>query len=165
MLANSYDACVEPWKAQLLTQRARRMGFVGPDLEDAQQDIILEVIAFEFDGQRSNGASEVTALRMLIDRRLSGLRRAKQRYEKILERQTPPSDGMPVEEDSDRDLALDVQSATAAMPREERSVCEDLSLGRSISEIAQRQGCNWHTVRRRVKNIQQRFEALGLSGA
>ncbi|NQU22271.1 MAG: sigma-70 family RNA polymerase sigma factor [Candidatus Nealsonbacteria bacterium] len=165
MFANRYDNQIEPWKAQLVTLRARRYGLAGPDLDDAQQEIMLDVIAFRYDESRSNGATERTALTALIDRRLSTLRRSRRRYEERFHSSTNEQPIVAVEEPEDeQSLTMDVRRALEMLPAEDRQVCEALADGRSIREIAQQRACGWHTVRRQVARIRQRFEALGLDG-
>ncbi len=58
----SYDGLVERWIVDLIAARARRMGFRTGEIPDIQQQIILEVMAFRFDADKSNGAKESTAL-------------------------------------------------------------------------------------------------------
>src|SRR5688572_24401295 len=44
-------------RMELIAKRAKRMGIHGADLDDAVQEIAPNVIGFQFDSARSNGAS------------------------------------------------------------------------------------------------------------
>jgi len=164
MFRNVYDSAVEPWKVQLIARRARRKGFLGADLEDAQQEIILDVMAFQFDPEKSNGATEVTALTALIDRRLSTLRRTRQRYEKRFARPADEEALLNGNQYEDQgQLVIDVRGVLEDLSPSERLLCRALADGQSIRQIAKQRGCSWHTVQRQVANIRATFEAQGLS--
>ncbi len=75
MFKNNYASVIEKWKVDLIVSRARRLGFRRQDLDDAQQQIVVELLSFEFDPTRSNGATEETAVTALIDHQLLSLRR------------------------------------------------------------------------------------------
>ena len=79
MYRNSYDGVLEPWKLELINRRTRQRGLRDDDFLDMQQLLVLEVLKFEFDPDKSNGATETTALTALIDRRLAMMRRGEQR--------------------------------------------------------------------------------------
>jgi|OM-RGC.v1.023923642 hypothetical protein len=87
---NGYGDLLEPWKAELIVARARRKGFSGDRVMDAQQEVILDVLAFEYDPDNEAGATEETALTSLIDRKLCfilrGEIRARKREELVIER-------------------------------------------------------------------------------
>ena len=57
-------------KLNLIKSRARLQGFRRHSLEDAVQEVALVVLEFEYDAEKSNGATETTALVTVIDRRL-----------------------------------------------------------------------------------------------
>src|SRR5690606_35105821 len=80
MFQNDYGDVIEKWKVDLILARAKRVGFRRHDLEDAQQQIVPVVLRFAFEPERSNGASEATALVALIDHQLITMRRARDRY-------------------------------------------------------------------------------------
>ena len=81
MYAIEHAGVVETWKADLILERARRLGFRGPDLDDAFQEVVLAVCDFCYDEGRSNGACEATALTTVIDRRLKSFLRRRYRHE------------------------------------------------------------------------------------
>lgn len=155
----------------LIARRGRRMGFRGPDLDDAVQEAAIEVMTFEFDEDRANGASLETALTAVIDRCLLSLRRKHARYVKHMERflnaesaEWTNCDDQPVEPyfKEPVDLQLDVQTILAMLSDDDRQVCTDLAAGRSVREIAHMLGCDWHTVRRQIERIREMFEQNGM---
>lgn len=170
MFKNDYGAVIEKWKAELIVSRARRLGFRRQDLEDAQQQIVIALLAFEFDPERSNGATEETAITALIDHQLLTLRRTRERYG----RRVSGNVG-----DLRDDTALareclaakhlvaanDVETVMARLSPVARQVCSALADGLSLNEIAQRLGVGWHTVERQVRSIRQCFEQLGIYDA
>ncbi|MDP6558153.1 MAG: ECF-type sigma factor [Pirellulaceae bacterium] len=102
-----------------------------------------------------------------IDRCLLAIRRRESRYAKCLDRARSAQRTGNGEEPSYEDatpLRLDVHTALSQLSDDEREVCEALSHGFSIHEIATRLGCDWHTVNRRITRIRARFTELGLDG-
>ena len=165
-MAETNDKPDIDWHTQLIEARGRRMGLTSADLDDAVQEITPRVLAFRYDSAKSNGASLKTALTAVIDRCLLAIRRRESRYAKCLERarnakQTSDRDESAAYEDS-TPLQLDVHTALSQLSTDEREICEALSHGFSIHEIATRLGCDWHTVNRRVTRIRVRFTELGL---
>jgi DNA-directed RNA polymerase specialized sigma24 family protein len=159
---NRYDGLVEPWKVQLLVSRARRLGFRRHELEDVQQEVILEVIAFPFDP--SKGASESTPLTAMIDNRLKALRRKARRY---AARITSVGDAPGLEEagltcEDEAGLRMDMLSAMALLTPNELAICAGLIRGQSVNQIALRLNRSWHTVHRMIHAIRRRFLAMGL---
>jgi RNA polymerase sigma factor (sigma-70 family) len=160
------------WQTELIVKRGRRMGFMDTDLDDAIQEIAPHIINFRFDPARSNGASLRTVLIAVIDRRLLAIRRREARYAKCLGRARVAS-GMSAGHEDQRPepgyedtvpMELDVRTALARLSEDERLVCEALSHGCSIQEVADRLGCDWHSVNRRVTRIREQFIRWGLDG-
>jgi DNA-binding NarL/FixJ family response regulator len=155
-----YDGVVEPWKADLIAARARRMGFRQDEIPDVQQQMILDVAAFRFDAAKSNGAKESTALQSLIDNQLKKICRANARYRAHLNRLgrevadacSPPQS----------DIVHDVRAALAELPEREQFVGRALAEGYTRLEITRRLGCSWHAVDRIVRRIRRSFEDRGL---
>ena len=165
--SNRYDGIVEIWKIELIVRRAKRLGIRQHELEDAQQEIVLDVIEFRFEEAKSNGGCERTVLTSLIDRRLMTMARTKKRYEKHV-------GPMPAEvrKDGEREpftepikqqsLEMDVREAISVLSSEEQSVCAALADGESIAEIARRMGRSWHAANTIVARIRRHFEVIGL---
>ena len=165
-MAETNDKPDIDWHTQLIEARGRRMGLASADLDDAVQEITPQVLAFRYDSAKSNGASLKTALTAVVDRCLLAIRRRESRYAKCLERarnakQTSDHGESSTYEDS-TPLQLDVHTALSQLSADEREICEALSHGFSIHEIATRLGCDWHTVNRRVARIRIRFTEMGL---
>lgn len=156
-----YDGLVEPWKVDLIVNRAQQMGFQGSDLEDIQQDIIQDFMRFRFDPAKSNGACESTVLMAVVDHYLTDRLRSDTRrrtYLEKLEAETKQSyDPGPMEH-----RLLDMQSAIETLPPREKEVCNLLGLGYSIHEIAKMRVWGWHTVERLIGNIRKAFKGMGI---
>jgi len=52
--------------------------------------------------------------------------------------------------------------AVDGLAPEDRDLCRALADGESIDAIARRLGCGWHTVKRRVDRVRERFAQMGL---
>lgn len=167
MFKNDYGPLIEKWKIDLIVSRAKRLGFRRQDLEDAQQQIVIELLEFAFDPARSNGATEETAVTALIDHQLLTLRRSRARY---AERVTASDDQWGSDESLIADDSIQEQVATntdiatgiAQLSPLARQICEALSDGLSVNETAQRLGVGWHTVERQVRSIRECFRRLGI---
>ena len=170
MFKNDYGPVIEKWKVDLIMARAKRLGFRRQDLEDAQQQIVVELLEFEFDPARSNGATEETAITSLIDHQLLTLRRSRNRY---AERVSTGSDAISDDEsladvchDHERVVTnADVATAMSRLSPFAQQICSALGDGLSVNEIAQRLGVGWHTVERQVHAIRECFERLGIDDA
>ncbi len=153
------------WKFNLIRARAFRRGFRGAELDDVQQEIAIEAMTFEFRPDRANGATETTALTAMIDRRLAMARRRERRYQRRLDhvRESVPR-GPFTEPSCEGRMAsvLDVRAAVASLGPVDREICWALADGESIDAIARRLGCGWHTVKRRVDCLRERFCQMGL---
>jgi len=159
---NRYDGLLEPWKIQLITSRAKRLGFRRHDLEDVQQEVIMEVVAFRFDP--SKGAGESTPLTAMIDHRLKTIRRKAARYAAKV---ANAGDALTLEkaclvyEDSTA-VRLDVMTAMTRLTGEEIAICLRLIQGQSVRQIARQLKRGWHSVNRTIRGIRRRFQAMGL---
>ncbi len=150
--------------SRLIESRAFRMGVRGAALDDAVTDVMPHALSFQYDASRSNGASRKTALIAVIDRQLLANRRREQRYQNCLKRareEIGRHDETTYEDQTE--LPLDMAEGLNSLNDEERRVCELLSQGSSISEVATYLGCDWHTVQHRVARIRTKFTALGLN--
>ena len=157
----NYDGLVEPWKVDLIVARAKCMGFRCDEIEDAQQELILDVMKFRYETAKSNGATETTALVALIDNRLKKLVRTRARYRAHVDRFREDAE-LSYEPITGDERAIDVRGVVASLAEREREVCRALGFGLTKHEIAKMLGCGWHTVDRIVSHIRQRFEECGL---
>ena len=78
-MTNAVEQLTLNEKLNLIKTRARLMGFRRHDLEDAVQEVMLEVLEFKYEPEKSNGATETTALTTVIDRKLVSLTRVNRR--------------------------------------------------------------------------------------
>lgn len=157
------------WNADLILIRARRFGLHGSDIDDAFQEVILDVIGFCFDPVRSNGAGQRTALIALIDNRLRELRRKHRRYDRHVRRaadeyrHVPPAASDASQFIRVTLIEMDVRDAVARLGPLEQAVCARLAQGHSVNRIASDLGCGWKRVVSAMHNIRQKFESWGLN--
>jgi DNA-binding NarL/FixJ family response regulator len=59
--------------------------------------------------------------------------------------------------------ATDIGVAMKKLCPTARVICEQLSEGQSINEIANRMGVSWHTVNKHLATIRECFASVGLS--
>lgn len=174
MYGNSYEGVIEQWKLDLITGRARRWGVRRQDLEDAQQQLVLELVAFVYDPIRSNGATETTALVAVIDRRLAMMCRREYRHRQRTERlkqslkdaMTPGKDLSSAPSDERLTcLAIDVREVVEDLPPLAQHICTALADGQSVNEIARRLGIGWRAVRQQMDAVRGYFQYVGLGSA
>lgn len=170
-MRNDYDGLVDRWKVDLVATCARRRGFSSHDLDDAEQEIVPALVSFRFEKERSNGATEATAITALVIRRLSLIRRSaarrRQREEKYRESEsrfdgTAPADPIDNSLEEGVALACDVRGATARLAPAEQAVCTLLSEGFPLLHVAQGLGLSRYAAERIVEGIRRRFRASGL---
>lgn len=153
--------------AKWIAARARRMGFRGHDIEDVQQQILLVLMDFEFDAEKAHGASIRTAITSVIDRQLRFMRRTRLRYsDHVSGSENLPSDvadtSYGVNASRRISLSEDLATARSKLSPLSQSICDALSEGQSINEIAQAMGISWHTVHKHVGTIRECFASFGL---
>lgn len=181
MTTNEYGDLIEQWKVDLIVERAKRRGFRTQHIDDAVQEIVLELLKFTFDVEKSNGATEKTVVTSIIDRRLKMMRRGERRYVRrieVIRRQ------LGVEEDSDdsgvrrglkldsailehdandqASLTIDCTAAIESLPPAAQTICRRLAAGCSLRELAAELGCDWHTAQKRVAAARVQFERAGI---
>ncbi|MGE3808278.1 MAG: hypothetical protein AB7K24_26760 [Gemmataceae bacterium] len=165
MDGNDYSGVVESWKIELLGQRAKRLGFREDELPDLQQEIVFDIISFQFDPAKSNGATEATALTAVIDRRLKTFLRTKCRYQSRIERLQNGQHGELESRQADQDqLALDVRDVIARLPEREQLICKRLLEGHCLNHIVEELRCSWPTLKRLLVGIRRSFREQGLEG-
>jgi len=156
MSGNDYGDLIEKWKINLIVMRARRLGFTPDEIPDLQQDIVLQLLGFEYD--ETQGANETTAFKRVIDRKLINALRNRNRDIRRIN-----CDAVPLDHVDDRtrpgpgpiercELRLDLADAMTELTETERQVCKALLRGDNQASIAQKRGCSrtavWNTVRR-----------------
>jgi len=170
-MGNTYGQLIEKWKVDIIADRALKRGFRPDELDDVQQEIIPAVLAFRFDSEKSNGATERTALTALVNNRLTFIQRGRARQLKHHDRYmelTGMKTDKPVEEIADDvnpnavALAFDVREAVAGLEPQERAVCAALSRGDNRLGIARAMGMTRCAVTRMIGHIREQFQAVGL---
>jgi len=170
-MRNEYGELVERWKVDVILDMARKKGFRPDELDDVQQEIVPAVLAFRFDSQKSNGATERTAVTALVNRRLTFIQRGRARQLKHHERYMELiglKNDKPFEEiaeDVHPDavaMAFDVREAVAGLPAQEQAVCAALSRGDNRLGIAKAMGLTRSAVECLIRHIREQFHAGGL---
>lgn len=157
-------------KLDLIRSRAKRFGLRRHDLEDAVQDVMLDLLEFTPDPEKTNGASESTILIAVIDRRLMECRRTQKRYQDMVDRcgtMLPSGDELMAESGvAANETALDVTTLLADLPEFEQQVGQMLSEGHTATSIAiaRELGISRRAVSESVAAIRERFTSAGLGG-
>lgn len=163
-MQNSYAGVLEDWKVELISKRAKKKGFRGQDLLDAQQQIVFHLLKHPVDVDQLRTASEATMLAVIVDSQLAMLRRTETRHRRRVEdslNQQGPNEALPSMANQ-CDLSLDVTDAVSELSGIEQTICHELAGGHSVNETATRLGLAWHTIRRHIKRVREHFERVGL---
>lgn len=155
-------------KLDLIRSRAIRFGLKRHDLEDAVQDVIVDLLEFTPDPEKANGASESTILVTVIDRRLMKWLRAQKRYQDMVDRcgaMLTSDEELAFESSVEpSDTAIDVASLLADLPDFERQVGRMLSEGHNATSVARELGVMRSVVCEAMTIIRERFASAGLGG-
>lgn len=155
-------------KQELIRSRAVRLGLRRHDLEDAVQDVMLDLLEFSPDPEKTNGASESTILVAVIDRRLMEGLRTRNRYQDMVERcgaMLPSEDELLVDgEFGSCDLAMDVDTILSQLSDFEQRVGRMLMAGHTITSITREFKVGRQCVEDAVAAIRTRLVEEGLSG-
>jgi len=171
--SNPYPGLIDDWKVQLVRRRARQLGFRRHELGDALEELILPILQFRFDPDRSHGASEKTALCALIDHQLKALVRKQARYRKhvkaLCQSRTPlkrcRKHVLPSTADfSSPGERMEFAELLAPLSSEQHQVCLALIDGHSIAQIAESLGCSWHRINRIIDQVRHHLRQQGVRG-
>jgi RNA polymerase sigma factor (sigma-70 family) len=127
---------------------------------DIQQELVLKLMDFQFDPEKSNGAQESTVLQVFIDNELKMRHRSQQRrknHTEALRWITELS-----ENPSKSHLAIDIKNALLSLPLKQRQICIALAEGYAVIEIADLLKIYRGTVYRHIRKIRRHFQSLGL---
>lgn len=126
------------------------------------------MLAFHYEPERSNGASERTAVTALVDRRLSFIQRGQarrikrqERYTTLLEKDGCTSAAMP-NIAGPAALRMDVQDAVAQLTPLEQAICAALARGETCSGIARELAISRSSLNGMIRHIREQFRAVGL---
>lgn len=155
-------------KLELIRSRAVRLGIRRHDLEDAIQDVILDLLEFNPDPDKTNGASESTVLVAVIDRRLMEWLRSRKRYKGMIERcgaMLPSEEELLADSGIEgSDTLMDVTTLVSGLPEFEQRVARMLTEGHTATSIARELGVDRRVTNAAVEGIRTRFEEAGLGG-
>jgi RNA polymerase sigma factor (sigma-70 family) len=159
-MQNPYQGIVDDETFASMYGRARRLGLAGADLDDALQEIVMEVSAFRYDPTRSNGCEEHLATSRFAEGLLRNARRkqyrANRRQEMARERQRK-EDTIDTLAPASIERELDIRAAVETLSDFDRQVFEVLSLGMNVREVAERMDCRWHTAQAAIERIRQKL--------
>ena len=155
-------------KLDLIRSRAVRFGIKRHDLEDAVQDVIIDLLEFTPDPDKTNGATESTVLIAVIDRRLMEWLRTQKRYQGMLERcgaMLPTGDELAYDSSVEAsDTMMDVASLLAELPEFEQQIGQLLADGHNATSIARKLRVKRPAVCEAMNVIRERFANAGLGG-
>jgi RNA polymerase sigma factor (sigma-70 family) len=157
---NSYRGCIEQWKVDLIVYRAKAFGFQEDEIMDIQQDLVLKLMKFKYDPQKSNDAQESTVLQTVIDNELKMRHRSMQCRKDHTEALRLVKEYSEIS--SDTDLTIDIQDAISSLPPMEQKICVALSKNWGVADIADLLNVGRTTVYRRIQKIRDHFQGLGL---
>ena len=167
-IENEYGQLIEKWKVDIVRDRARLRRFGDEEINDAMQDVVPALLAFRYDPERSNGASERTAVTALVDRRLSFIQRGharrikrQERYAPLLEKDGCTSAAMP-NIAGPAALRMDVQDAVSRLTPREQAVCAALARGETCSAIARELAVSRRHLNGMIRHIRGQFRNVGL---
>ncbi|NLW83928.1 MAG: sigma-70 family RNA polymerase sigma factor [Phycisphaerae bacterium] len=160
MSLNKYGDSAEQWKVDLIVRRARFFGFGQEDIQDIQQELVLKLMTFNFDVEKSNGAQETTVLQGVVDNELKMRLRVQKRRDDHIEAlrwMTNLSDNP-----SKALLPIDIKKAMLYLPDKQRQICIALSKGHSTGAIAHALRVDQRTIQRHIRKIRAYFMSLNL---
>jgi hypothetical protein len=162
---NDYGDLLPEWKITLINQCALARGIPPEDLAEIQQELILAVLGYQHDS--SLGATEHTALNVVIDRQISYLQRTHARRLKRHERYCSRNDHTGEEPlipspIPSHHLHMDVQECLQRLTETERQICAALTVDEPRVAIARRLGLTRYEVDRVIDRIRSAFIGWGL---
>jgi DNA-directed RNA polymerase specialized sigma24 family protein len=168
---NHYEGCVEQWKINLTLARIKAFRFPRDQWADLLQNIVPEMAEFQFCADRAGGRNEAQILYGLINNRLRSVIRAQQREQRRMAHHRELLGVSPENAEThaafavaDRsDMQLDIHLSLAAMPERERTICQRLMAGDSVSQIARDLGIGWHAVERIIDRVRKHFTKMELN--
>lgn len=163
---NTYGDLLPEWKHKLIIQRARARGVPPEDLAEVQQEVILAVLGYEHDP--SKGATEKSALYLVIDRQITMYQRSHARRLGLHERYCADQGIADTEPtvpsgQSNHELHMDLQALIGQLSPIEQAVCAGLADGHPVSGLVTRLGVSRYEVDQTIGRIQDRFRKAGLA--
>jgi DNA-directed RNA polymerase specialized sigma24 family protein len=165
---NEYGSLIEGWKVAMIGRRARMLGFREDDIPDLEQQIVMDLLGFEYDPTR--GSSEANAVITIIDRALFNVLRDRNRDVRRVNAEARSFEVMTERtffeciHGNDADVRLDLEGAMAGLSASEREMCTALLRGESQADIAQARGCTRAAVSNALQKVREALRERGIGG-
>lgn len=169
-MANEYEGLMDDWKLQLIVERAKRKGFREHEIEDAQQEVVLELLGFRFDPEKSNGATERTVITALIDKKLTFILRGQTRRQKFHQRykdtfglsgEREQLDWSQNDKERKIDLREDMKVFLGRLDSVEQSICTGLAGELTRAQIADELGISRYRIDVIIDDIAEQMRVEG----
>ena len=160
--SNTYNGIIDEWKMDIVSAIANRMGLPPDAIDDAQQEVAIQLLKRSYDTQKSNGASEATLVGIIARNIIQKMRRGSLRYADRIERLKtvrPPAEDVV---DATNHLG-ETWMLVATMKPDCQQVAALLAEGLELNTIANRLGWRWDRVRRVVDELRRSFTRAGLA--
>lgn len=166
---NQYEGVIPAKVVKMIRCLAQKMGLRKDDQQDAEQLAAMEVMNFNYDPQKCNGASEDTMLYALVLNTLKAFIRAKTRHDQRVEEYATlfpidPETGEylhPSDDDPFRDA--DIRLLVMQLPPCKQTICECLVKEIPQREMAQMLGVSRNRLLEMIEEIRQTFCDAGYS--
>lgn len=166
---NQYEGVVSTNVVKMIRRITEKLGISQDDQSDAEQTVILEVLQFEFDPEKSNGGSEETVLYSLALNTLKSFVRAKARHAQKLENYSvffpidPDSGEYIPPQEGTKFLDIDVRIALAQLPPAKQELCHRLMNGEQRKDICEKYGLSKRALSEVIDEIREAFWEVGLA--
>ncbi|HBG25690.1 MAG: hypothetical protein A2Y10_02570 [Planctomycetes bacterium GWF2_41_51] len=160
-IVQNYKDVISPTKIAIIIARAKKNGLPEDMVEDVIQDVALEIINFNYDPEKSNGATETTALTAIIDHKIIDIVRRIEFEKNFWERESHTIE-MEADELRPLQMSMDIQSALKALSPIERQICMKLINCMTINEIAQEEKWGYAKAKKIVAGIRSKLAGMNL---
>jgi len=161
-IVQNYKGIVEPRKIASLIVKAKKLGLPEHMIEDVVQDFVLKIIEFKYDSQKSNGASEITALLAIFENKIIDIVRRLE-FEKDFIEKKSHSVVFECNQIQPLQMRMDIQTALKVLTPVERRTCMQLANGLTIKEIAKLQKWRFTKARKIVSEIRNKLTKMNLN--
>lgn len=161
-IVQNYKGIVEPRKIASLIVKAKKLGLPEHMIEDVVQDFVLKIIEFKYDSQKSNGASEITALLAIFENKIIDIVRRLE-FEKDFIEKKSHSVTFECDEIKPLEIRMDIQTALKALTPVEKRTCIQLANGLTIKEIAKLEKWRFTKARKIVSEIRNKLTMMNLN--
>lgn len=175
-MGTSKQITLDEYATTLIRLKARQLigkyGFTKSDREDLEQELTLDLLIRlgRFD---QNKGQPATFVRMVVDRRVASLIRERKSLSRDFRRARHSLDELSdeigdgnltepaVDDQHERDLAIDMAEALDPLSDVQRSIAESLR-DDPLTDVARERGCSREAMRRSAKQIRQHLARRGL---